>query len=236
MNVSPLNTTRTPDATAAATRAPLRPRVRQLVPFIAASAAIIVIGLIGLDELFYRHVSLRLNTEHRPLDRDFYAVTRPFWIAVRFTFAHALGIAIAYILTVSCHSRRWLAGNALILAVVAAALLANFAQAAIGRLRPNQAAHHLSFRPAFSALLDKQRVSFPSGEAATAAALGCALAWLFPNAKTVFYGIALLAAGTRLINGAHYLSDVAAGILLGGAIAAAIFHLVRRVHSNYLSA
>jgi membrane-associated phospholipid phosphatase len=212
----------------------LQPRVQRLVPVVTLMAGLVVVGLVGLDQVFYQHVSQRLNTEHRPLDRDFYTVTKPFWLAVRFTFAHVLGITLAYIFTVAYHPRRWLAGNALMISVAAAALFANFAQGAIGRLRPNQAEHHLEFRPIGTAILDHERVSFPSGEAATAAALGCALAWLFPAGQRTFYVIAALAAGTRLVNGAHYLSDVAAGLLLGGTVTAIAFLLVRRMCGGHL--
>ena len=57
--------------------------------------------------------------------------------------------------------------------------------------------------------------SFPSGHAATAAALATALWCLWPQ-PMLFYVIgAALIAASRIVMGAHYLSDVVMGAFIG---------------------
>jgi undecaprenyl-diphosphatase len=114
-------------------------------------------------------------------------------------------------------------------AVLLTALLANAAQTAIGRVRPNRAPSHLTFVPPFSQLWTKQEVCFPSGEAATAFALAGVLTRLYRRGRVLFYAASALAAVSRLVNGAHYVSDVAAGALLGALLADACFRLANRL-------
>jgi membrane-associated phospholipid phosphatase len=58
-------------------------------------------------------------------------------------------------------------------------------------------------------------MSFPSGHAAVAAGLAASLSWFFPNGKSVFIGLAILASLQRLASSAHYLSDIFIGAALG---------------------
>ena len=187
---------------------------------LSAAAALVVLGLVGLDRWFYEHVSCVLNTtDHRPLDRCFYSLTKPFWLTCRLAFGHVIGGTVIYGLIVVLHPRRWSAATAGLVAVVVAATVANVSQRAIGRLRPNQAESHLAFtQPAFG-VFHRAPVSFPSGEAATAFALACVLSRLFPRWRAAFVILATLAASSRLVNGAHYLSDVGAGAALGTLVA-----------------
>jgi lipid A 4'-phosphatase len=57
--------------------------------------------------------------------------------------------------------------------------------------------------------------SFPSGHAATAAALMTALWCLWPRALWVYVAAAVLVAASRVVTGQHYLSDVIAGAVIG---------------------
>lgn len=181
-----------------------------------AAAVLVVLGLAGLDRWFYEHVSCALNAdEHRPLDRSFYSLTKPFWLVCRLAFGHVIGGMVIYGLIVALHPRRWSAATAGLVAVVVAATVANVSQRAIGRLRPNQAESHLAFTQPALGLLHRAPVSFPSGEAATAFALACVLTRLFPRGQPAFVVLAVLAASSRLVNGAHYLSDVGAGAFVG---------------------
>ncbi len=50
-------------------------------------------------------------------------------------------------------------------------------------------------------------------------ALAVVLGRLYPRWGIAFYGAGSLAAAARLVNGAHYVSDVAAGALFGGLVA-----------------
>jgi membrane-associated phospholipid phosphatase len=61
--------------------------------------------------------------------------------------------------------------------------------------------------------------SFPSGHATTAFAMATALSVIYPKGRFLFFAIAILACAQRLFAGAHYLSDVIAGAILGYVLA-----------------
>ena len=183
---------------------------------------VIVAGFLGLDRWFYEHVSLALAPRDR-LGSGFYPVSKPLWLLCRRAFGYGvvpLAVLIGLVVLKPERGRQAVVGA---LAIIVAALVANGAQAAIGRLRPNQGTTHLAFTQPFAELLTKQNVSFPSGEAATAMAAAYVLGRLLPRWKAAFYVCSTLAAVARLVNGAHYLSDVAAGALLGSLLAALVF-------------
>lgn len=71
--------------------------------------------------------------------------------------------------------------------------------------------------PLFSAGSNGQ--SFPSGHAATAIGLAAALSILFPRGRWFFASLALTVAACRVIVHAHFPTDVAAALMLGGASA-----------------
>lgn len=195
---------------------------------VGLALALVAGGFLGADRWFYEHVSQRLNTEEHPLDNDFYALTKPFWLICRYAFGHVLGGVVIYVAVVLLHRRSWSAANAGLVAVLLASLAVNLAKPAVGRLRPNQSTTHLAFTQPALGLARGENVSFPSGEAATAFALACVLRRLFPRWTGLFLVSALLAAGSRLVNGAHYLSDVGAGALLGLLIAQGVMSLAAR--------
>lgn len=60
-------------------------------------------------------------------------------------------------------------------------------------------------------------LSFPSGHAVTAFATATALAFMAPRAGKALIAVALLISVSRIVTGAHYPSDVIAGIALGSA-------------------
>lgn len=200
------------DAAVGSRRSPIH--VEALV-WTALAVAIVAAGFAGFDRWFYEHVSLRLNDESRPTARDFHFVTRPFWEAVRFTlasfFTPVVLCAIGFVLD-DRRRRRYIVA---LVVVAVVALAANVLQGAIGRVRPNQSTSHLTFKPPFAELLTKQDVCFPSGEATLAFAVAAAAAAFFSRWRYLAFGLACLAAAARLINGAHYPSDVAAGALIG---------------------
>ncbi|THK38756.1 phosphatase PAP2 family protein [Ensifer sp. MPMI2T] len=84
----------------------------------------------------------------------------------------------------------------------------------IGRARPELFAEYgaYSLTP-FTG--DRLFESFPSGHSTAAGALFGAFAMLVPQLRPLFLVLALMIGGTRVIVGAHYPSDVAAGLLLG---------------------
>lgn len=190
------------------------------------AVALIAAGFLGLDRWFYEHVSLTLNSEN--VERDFYHRTKLFWELWRGAFGYgSVGLLVGVAIVV-LNPARWRVVVVAFIAVALTALLANVAQGAIGRLRPNQADSHLAFTRPFEELLTKQRVCFPSGEAATAFAVACALTHLLPRWKIPCYAAAAVAAIARLVNGAHYISDVAAGALFGVLAAEFLFRRLGR--------
>ncbi len=195
---------------------------------VGAAAVVIVAGFLGLDRWFYEHVSLALETKDRYGDRDFYSLTKPFWLVCRYGWGWGTAGLALYVVLIVFQPRAWRRPTAGLLAVLLTAAAANVAQGAIGRLRPNQAQSHLAFTQPFAELLSKQNVTFPSGEAATAFALAYVLTCLYPRGRLAFYAVGTLTAGARLVNGAHYLSDVVAGGLLGVLLAGVLFRLLSR--------
>lgn len=98
--------------------------------------------------------------------------------------------------------------------VAASGLIANLLKRMIGRARPELFTSEgiFSFEPfAGQAVFE----SFPSGHATTAAALFVALALLFPRLRAGLVLAGLWVGLARVIVGAHYPSDVLAGLALG---------------------
>ncbi len=200
---------------------------------LAAGVVVVVAGWCGLDRVFYENVSLRLETPRRG-DQDFYTATRWFWLMCRYGFGHVFGVALAYFAILALHPRGWRAANAALAGVIAAAAIANFAQGAIGRLRPNQADSQWAFTQPTLNPFTRKEVGFPSGEAATGLALAVVLTRLAPRGWPAFYACGGLAAISRLINGAHYPSDVAAGAMLGWLVGGAVFKFVAKPQARLL--
>lgn len=93
---------------------------------------------------------------------------------------------------------------------ITAALLKN----SIGRARPHLVETEGPY--GFNVFaFDSEYASWPSGHSTTAFAFATAMAILFPRFAPFFYLVAGIAAASRAIIGAHYLSDVIMGATLG---------------------
>ncbi len=194
--------------------------------------ALIVAGWFGVDDWFYHTVSLRTNTPD-PIDMDFYSRTRAFWELMR-EFGSPIGGVIAFVAIGLLHSGRWRAALCAAIAVLPVDLLAFVLQGAIGRVRPNQAGSSHEFLSHLSGLWGNTPTSFPSGEATAAFTLATVLAVLFPRGSLLFFALAFLTGVSRLLHGAHYVGDVAAGAFLAIALAPPLLHRV--LHASSLSA
>lgn len=185
------------------------------------SAAILAfVGFMGADRALYEWTLATTNTPS-PADRDFYQLTKPFWHACRL-MGLWWGAALAYLAVLAFHRDGWRRANRLALAVLLAVGLCYMLKAAFGRTRPNQADTHLSFQPVAVWADAEATASFPSGEAMLAFALAAALSRLAPACAPLFLVLAALTALARLVQGAHYLSDVSAAAFLAFALIATL--------------
>lgn len=99
-----------------------------------------------------------------------------------------------------------------IYALAAAGILVQAIKHLIGRPRPEvMEALGLSLGPSFASGFD----SFPSGHAASAFALASTLTPFYPKARYPLYAYSILVCISRIYLGAHFFSDVFAGIILG---------------------
>lgn len=145
------------------------------------------------------------------------------WIKVpgNFLFALAIGVPLAIF-----HRRRWRAAFPLLIAGPLVGLGYLLLKWMVGRQRPVIVAAPFAFHPfakGFHGLLHAEHgLSFPSGHAAMAFATATCLATALPRWAPAFFLIALAVAAERVLENAHYLSDVVAGAgvgLLGGYLA-----------------
>lgn len=208
---------------------PVQPQHAKRWLGVLTGVGLVALGFGGLDGWFYRHVSCVLETKDNLTDVDFYTATRAFWVGLRMLFGYVYGAVALFVLALLWQPRRWPRFGAALVAVLLAASLANVAQGAIGRLRPNQGRDPLAFAPPLAHLVEKGRVAFPSGEAATAFALAGVVARLFPRWRSAAWAVAVVVAAARLVNGAHYISDVAGGALLGALVAQSLFSYLERL-------
>jgi lipid A 4'-phosphatase len=98
-------------------------------------------------------------------------------------------------------------------AIAVAGLAADLVKIGLGRMRPKllfssdlYGFSWLAWRP--------DHWSFPSGHSATIVALMAALWWLWPQHLLFYVLVAAIVAGSRIVVGAHYPSDVIAGALV----------------------
>lgn len=211
----------TADRSLAAPVVPLAPprRFSRYAIWVAA-AVVIIAGFGGLDRVVH-NLSLKLSTLN-PADDDFYKQTRSFWDIARWpvTIPGALAVFFA---TWALHPRHWRIATAGMAGVFAAGLTTVILQAVIGRVRPDQSASHLTFKPMIE-FFDSSAlaVCFPSGEATAAFAIAAALCIAWPRLRPLFISCACIIAAARLVQGAHFLSDVTAGACLGWLISRAV--------------
>ncbi len=74
--------------------------------------------------------------------------------------------------------------------------------------------------------------SFPSAHATGAIALAIGLSWLFPRGKYIFFTLACLASFQRISSGAHWVSDVVAGVGLAVLVSFFVFKLEGRLQAR----
>ncbi|HEV8605935.1 MAG TPA: phosphatase PAP2 family protein [Tepidisphaeraceae bacterium] len=133
----------------------------------------------------------------------------------------ALAILVAW-----RHRLRWRA-SIFILMTGLVCLLGNLLKWMIGRTRPFKLEPRISdavpfelqpFRSGWEGLFAQKNLAFPSGHTMVAFATAAGLAILWPRWRWCFYAAATLVAAERVLENAHWLSDVvgAAGLAICG--------------------
>jgi membrane-associated phospholipid phosphatase len=160
------------------------------------------------------HDAVPVNKDARLTHRLLFVLKLPgvFW----FTLAIAALLAIF-------HRRRFHAALALILSAGAVGLAYSIIKWIAGRHRPfkgpGRNVDPFGFHPfprGVRGLFDPENaLCFPSGHASLAFATAMCLGILMPRGRWVFFTIALITAAERVMENAHYLSDVVAGAGLG---------------------
>jgi len=94
-------------------------------------------------------------------------------------------------------------------------IVAELLKVAIRRERPGLTNGAHVFRPWSDQPFSTAQLGLPSSEAAVAFASAAVLARLFPEARILWYGLAVGCALTRVASGAHFMSDVTLAALVG---------------------
>ena len=77
----------------------------------------------------------------------------------------------------------------------------------------------------WASILPPDKYSFPSGHSITAFAVAMSIGLFYPELQGCLLAAAFLIAGSRIILGMHFLSDVLAGSVIGVLLGVASFHI-----------
>jgi undecaprenyl-diphosphatase len=77
----------------------------------------------------------------------------------------------------------------------------------------------------WASILPPDKYSFPSGHSITAFAVAMSIGLFYPQLQGCLLAVALLIAGSRIILGMHFLSDVLAGSAIGVILGISSFHI-----------
>lgn len=142
-------------------------------------------------------------------------------------FAHGSGVILILLAAAALDHRSWRVLPRLAIGAYGAGWLADLLKLVLVRRRPATVDVNSDVRETFIGLfawrhletwqeaLSRDIQSFPSGHAATAAGLACALSRLYPRASWLFVLLTVLACLQRIMARAHFLSDVLAGAAVG---------------------
>lgn len=117
------------------------------------------------------------------------------------------------------HRNRWRAALPLLISGPIVGLFYLFLKWAVGRRRPVIIDAPFQFHPFAHGLMGfihaERGLSFPSGHATLAFATATCLAAVMPRGAIVFFLVAIAVGAERVLENAHYVSDVVAGAGLG---------------------
>jgi membrane-associated phospholipid phosphatase len=143
-----------------------------------------------------------------------------------FTLAVAVAVAVV-------HPNRWRAGAFVALAGVVSGVN-GLVKWVVGRHRPvpEVGIHPFDFRPfagGLHGLFAAKNLCFPSGHACLAFATAAAVGLVMPRWKYWLYALAILVGIERVLENAHYVSDIVGAAALGIIGAHLTYHVLRRL-------
>jgi len=100
-------------------------------------------------------------------------------------------------------------------------------------LRPGESAGWNFFNGGPLGLFNHQDVSFPSGHAALAFATAAALSVLWPRGRVLFYALAAVVGLERILENAHFVSDVVAAAFVGWGCVRVIVFIAEKAQKRH---
>lgn len=138
--------------------------------------------------------------------------------AVKLPGSYPLVLAVA-VLVAAFHRQSWRAAFPLVLSGPLVGAIYSLLKWTVGRQRPKITMAPFAFHPFHNGVMGlihaESGLSFPSGHAAMAFAAATCLAAVLPRWRVPFFAIAAAVAAERVLEDAHYLSDVVAGAGIG---------------------
>lgn len=185
-------------------------------PYLAIAAALVLLTALVFDAPLGAGPE-RISPVARALGNQITDFGKSDWILLSSAFLFVTGLASARLLRVArARTHAWFithVGAYVFIAIAGSGLAANLLKRVIGRARP------VNFQDLgiydFSPFSGSRFESFPSGHATTVGALFMALALLLPRYRLLFVLLAVWFAMSRVMVGAHYPSDVMAGLVFG---------------------
>lgn len=180
---------------------------------------VVWIAALALAFSFDRHIALWIR-DSAPVNKN-KPLTHIALVILKGPGYFPVTIAIAVLLAIF-HRRHLQAALALLFSGVLGGTLYQILKWTVGRYRPVKGGFQpFAFHPfpkGIIGLWREQALSFPSGHATLAFASAICLSLLLPRLGWLFFLIATATAAERVIENAHYLSDVIAGAGLGVAV------------------
>ena len=131
-----------------------------------------------------------------------------------------LWYALGLILLFYGGAHRYAAVAAAVSAAAVGILLFRILKHSSRRKRPCEIEPHC-----WASILPPDKYSFPSGHSITAFAIAISIGLFYPQLQGCLLVIAFLIAGSRIILGMHFLSDVLAGSAIGAMLGLASFYV-----------
>lgn len=186
-------------------------RYRQVRLWVAAAWLIALVGAFSLDRRVAQWVR-----DVRPVDKNEPVARRVLYVLKLPGYFPATLCVAALIVAFDRRHLRY--SIALALSGIVVGALYSVIKWACGRLRPVKGIDPFGFHPPRdirSLWHPEDGLCFPSGHASLAFASAMCLTMLWPRAWWLFFAVAAVTAGERVIENAHYLSDVIAGAGIG---------------------